>query len=243
MSLFDESSVEAGHHRLASSISGEVEVLNAATDLICKALLAQDKPRDDPEEHARFLTISMLGFRIVNGVAATTKLLDCGYFVQAAGLCRDIAEVGMLALHFAEEPGEIAVWQKLTGKKQHEQFGPGALRRKVLDKGKIRILDQSFKTFSDYGTHPSTASIIAHHDGTHFQFFPYINEPLFINTYKDLAVLTWRSTDACGDAYRAIFGLGVNEILPLQTKRFADSWNGIAAGIYTDIAGDEIHLK
>lgn len=230
MSIFDESEVEAGHHRLASAVSAQVDVLVASVDLIRKALLHQDIARADPEEHADYLAISQLGFRVVNHVGAATKLLDCGYFVQAAGLLRDITEIGMLALYFTEVPEDVRQWRKLTGKDQWKKFGPMKLNAKpqLKDSARFAFLYEKFHFFSDYGTHPSSTSIIAHHDGNRFHIGPHINKRLYVNTYSDLANLTWHTTDACGDAYFSIFNVSAAGLYPTETRRFIQSWDGIA---------------
>lgn len=229
MSIFDEREVEASHHRLASTISAQVEVLVASADLIRKALLHQDIVRSDPEEHADYLAVSQqFGFRLVNDIGAATKLLDSGYFVQAAGLLRDIAEIGMLALYFVEAPKEVRRWRKLTGRDLSNAFGPGALRLKLKGSAKLAFLNERFRLFSDYGTHPSPTSIIAHHDGIRFHIGPHINEQLYMTTYSDLANLTWHTTDACGDTYFSIFNVSAADLYPTETQRFIESWNGIA---------------
>ncbi|WP_281977275.1 hypothetical protein [Pseudorhizobium flavum] len=230
MAIFDESNVEASHHRLASSISAQVEALAASVDLIRKALLYQDIGRDEPKDHGDYLAVSQLGFRVVNDAGAASKLLDCGYFVQAAGLLRDLAEIGMLSLHFSNVPQDITLWRSLNGRKQADKFGPQALRKKphLKDCSKLSYLDARFRLFSDYGAHPSTTSIVAHHDGVRFHIGPHFNEYLYVNTYRDLADLTWHVTDACGDAFHAIFRIAVADILPAETQRFSLAWKGIA---------------
>ncbi|WP_105401109.1 hypothetical protein [Neorhizobium sp. T7_12] len=229
MSIFDEREVEAGHHRLASTVSAQVEVLVASADLIRKALLHLSVARHDPEEHADYLAISqLLGFRLVNDIGAATKLLDSGYFVQAAGLLRDIAEIGMLALYFVEAPNEVRRWRKLTGRNLSNEFGPGALRLKLKGSAKLAFLNERFRLFSDYGTHPSPTSMIAHHDGTRFHIGPHVNEQLYVTSYSDLANLTWHTTDACGDAYFRIFNVYAADLYPTETQRFIQSWNEIA---------------
>ncbi len=230
MAIFDESSIEASHNRLASAISAQVEALAASVDLIRKALLYQDIGRSDAENHADYLAVSQLGFRVVNDVGAATKLLDCGYFVQAAGLLRDISEIGMLALHFSVSPQEITLWRSLDGRRQSNKFGPKTLREnaKLRDSNKLSYLDERFRLFSDYGTHPSTTSIIAYHDGLRFHIGPHFNENIYLKTYHDLADITWHVTDACGDAYYAIFKVSAADILPAEMQRFQLAWNGIA---------------
>ncbi|WP_037074222.1 hypothetical protein [Rhizobium sp. PDO1-076] len=230
VAIFDESRVEASHNRLASTLSPQLEALAASVDLIKKALLHQDVDRIDPKDHADYLAVSQLGFRVFNDVGAATKLLDCGYFVQAASLLRDLSEIGMLALHFSVSPQDVARWRSLDGRQQYDRFGPRALREslKLKFSDKLSYLDQRFRLFSNYGTHPSTTSIIAHHDGDRFHVGPHFNENIYINTYRDLADLAWHVTDACGDAYCAIFNTSVADILPAETQRFQQAWNRIA---------------
>lgn len=222
LGIFDESEVEAGHRRLAFSISPQIAILKASIELIRSAILREDKIRNDPEEHADYLAVSQLGFRIVNDVGAATKLLDCGYFIQAAGLLRDLSEIGMLALFFADAPGEVRQWRKLQGRQQSSKYGPTALRKKLQlqNSEKLAFLDERFQLFSDYGAHPSSTSIIAHHDGKRFHTGPHVNETLYINTYKDLAHLVWCVTDACGDAYASIFGMYVADVCPDEARQF-----------------------
>lgn len=204
-----------------------MEVLVASADLIRKALQYQDIQREKPEEHADYLAISQLGFRVVNDIGAATRLLDCGYFVQAAGLCRDIAEVGMLALLFSEKPETLRDW-RTAGELRYRRFGRPALKGEISQAEKFQLLDGFFNTFSQFGTHPSAETLIAHHDGSHFHIGPHINKRLYIDLHRDLAFLTWHTTDACGDAYRAIFGIRAEELFPEETQRFIDSWEAIS---------------
>lgn len=229
MSIFDESvsEVEASHQRLASVVSDEVEVLVACADLIRKTLLYQDIARHDAEEHADYLAVSQLGFRLVNDMGAATKLLDCGYFVQAAAVIRDIAEIGMLALYFAQEPEKARAW-RLALNERYKKFGRRALSGKVNDGRKFAFLDRHFNTFSEYGTHPSSTAIIAHFDGTRLHIGPHFNEALYRYTIRDLAILSWHVTDACGDAYLKLFHVSVADLYPAETHRFVRSQSSIA---------------
>jgi hypothetical protein len=226
MSLFDESEVEAGHKRLASSVSVHIEALTASVDLIEKALMAENKIRTNSADHADYTAISILGYRVVNDVAAATKLLDCGYFIQAAALGRDISEVGMLALYFAENPDKLSEW-RLSEEQRRKLFGRPALKSSILNTKKFEFLDEYFSLFSGFGTHPSAASIIAHHDGIQLQRFPYVNEKLYLDIHADIAFLTWHVVDAFGDAYRAFFGKEARSLFPAETDRFQSSFEGI----------------
>jgi hypothetical protein len=230
MSIFDESIVEAGHQRLASTISAEIEALVASTDLIRKALLHQDRPRNDPDCHADYLAASSLGFRIVNNVGAASRLLDCGYFVQAAALFRDIAEIGMLVLAFSATPDSLRDWRNSV-EKRYRTFGRTKLREMAADRVKFNFLDQYFNAYSEYGAHPSSISIIAHHDGLQFQIGPHVNAELYRKSYRELAVLTWHVTDAAGDAYKSIFKSDLSQTFPDEAQRFAHAWNSIAPTI------------
>ncbi|WP_185969998.1 hypothetical protein, partial [Rhizobium straminoryzae] len=160
--------------------------------------------------------------RIINDVGAATKLLDCGYFVQAASLLRDLSEIGILALLFASSPDELRRWRKLQGRKQSNEYGVAALRRRpeLQNSEKRAFLDQRFRLFCDYGAHPSSTSVIAHHDGKMFHTGPHVNETLYINTYRDLAHLVWCVTDACVDAYASIFGVSAADVCPDETRKF-----------------------
>lgn len=226
MSLFDESEVEAGHQRLASSVSVHTETLTASVDLIEKTLMADNKVRINSADNADYKAISILGYRVVNDVAAATKLLDCGYFIQAAALGRDISEVGMLALYFAEKPDKISEW-RLSEKQRRKLFGRPALKSGILNTKKFDFLDKYFSLFSGFGTHPSAASIVAHYDGIQLQRFPYVNEKLYLDIHTDIAFLTWHVVDAFGDTYRAIFRKDAQDLFPAETDRFRSSFEGI----------------
>lgn len=226
MSLFDESKVEAGHQRLASSILKHIEALAASVDIVEKALMAENKVRSDSSEHADYKAISILGYRVINDVAAATKLLDCGYFIQAAALGRDIAEVGMLALYFAEKPEKISEW-RLAEENRRKLFGRPALKSNILNIKRFEFLDKYFGLFSGFGTHPSADSIVALHDGQQFQRFPYVNEKLYIDIHSDIAFVTWHVVDAFGDAYRAFFHKDPSYLFPTETARFQSSFGAI----------------
>jgi len=188
--------------------------------------MGENKVRADSSENADYKAISILGYRVVNDVAAATKLLDCGYFVQAAALGRDIAEVGMLALYFAENPEMISEW-RLAEEKRRKLFGRPALKASILNIRKFEFLDEYFGLFSGFGTHPSAASIVAHHDGNQLQRFPYVNERLYVDIHSDIAFTTWHVVDAFGDAYRAYFQKDPRDLFPAETARFQSSFGAI----------------
>ncbi|RCW27961.1 hypothetical protein DFR48_102455 [Ciceribacter lividus] len=214
--------------RLAFSLSAQFEVMDASLDLIEKAVLLQDIGRSDPEDHATYLAVSVLAFRATNDMRAAKKLLNCGYFVQAASLLRDIAEIGMLALYFAEFPERLPDWRRSEGTNRHNRYGRSKLRKAISEQGKFEYLDQYFDLFSEYGTHPSSASIMAHHDGQRFYVGPHFNETIYRRSIMDLASLVWHVTDACGSAYRSLFNTSLEDALAKELARFSKSWDGIA---------------
>lgn len=227
MSIFDESEVEAGHKRLASSVSTHIEVLIAATDLTRKVLLSKGLVRDNPADHANYLATSMLGFRFVNGIGAVTKLLDCGYFIQAAAIGRDIAEVGMLALYFSENPRKLPEWRQIPREDRYKMFGRPQLSKSIRDRPRYDFLNVYFEQFSEFGAHPSSVSILPHHDGHDFQIGPHINQQLYINLHSDIAYLSWHVVDVFGDAYRVMYRSDASEVFPVETTRFRDAYEGI----------------
>jgi hypothetical protein len=99
---------------------------------------------------------------------------------------------------------------------------------KVNDGRKFAFLDRHFNTFSEYGTHPSSTAIIAHFDGTRLHIGPHFNEALYRYTIRDLAILSWHVTDACGDAYLKLFHVSVADLYPAETHRFVRSQSSIA---------------
>jgi hypothetical protein len=233
MSIFDESSVEAGHKRLASSISTSVEALAASTDLIRKVVLYEDKARIDAGEHADYLTASILSCRIVNDVGAATKLLDCGYFTQAASMYRDISETAMLMMYFSERPEELKIWRE-AGESRYKKFSRGNLSVNIADKKRFDFFNKYFNSFSEFGTHPSPASIVAHLSGNQRHIGPHVNEELYILLYRDLSILVWDATDICGIAYKAIFKDETESIFPSETARFRSAWQIVADIVSTN---------
>lgn len=219
MSIFDTSSVEAGHRRLASSLSEYSAAFEATAVLVDKALLRQNFLRPDPEEQARFLALSQLGFRLVNDIGAAIKLLEAGYFVQAAAFGRDMAEIGMLAIHFAGNPDDLSKWTKLEGRQRHQSFGRPQLKKTEAPE-EFDYFNNEFNFFSEYGTHPSFQSIAAHWDGEQLHVGPHINQSLFQNSYKRLAVLAWRAANIGGLVYEAVFTHPVAELLPKEFNLF-----------------------
>lgn len=216
MSIFDTSSVEAGHRRLASSLYKYTLTLEAIAALIDAALLKQNFVRPDVDEQASFLGLSQLGFRLVNDVGAAIRLLECGYFVQAAAFGRDLAEIGMLALYFAERPNDILEWTRLEGVDRYRKFGRSKLQIKISDKNRYDWFNQWFDLFSEYGIHPSGKSIVAHSDGITLHVGPHVNEALFCNTYRDLTELAWRAAQAGGFAYKSLFHADIVDVAPQE---------------------------
>ena len=220
MPLFDETMVEASHHRLASLVFADIRALTASTDLATKALLAQDFPRSDADEHRKFLAASVVGFRLIHGAGATTKLIDAGYFVQAIALMRDIAELGMLYLDFSEHPDHLIEWSRSAGKYQNRKFRAPKLRERISDKAKVDFLDDYFDFFSELGTHPSSISIQLHHGVERFHIGPHVNAKLFATTYRELSRLVWHVCDAGGIAYKALFDADPAETHPQEFELF-----------------------
>lgn len=219
MSIFDTSSVEAGHRRLASSLSQYTAALEATGILVDAALLRQNFVRPDPEEQSRFLALSQLGFRLVNDIGAAIKLLEAGYFVQAAAFGRDMAEIGMLAIHFAGNPDDLSRWTRLEGTDRHNAFGRSKLKKRVAP-DEFDYFDDQFNFFSGFGTHPSFQSIAAHWDGERLHVGPHINHSLYRNSYRQLAVLAWRAADVGGLVYKAVFHDTVATLVPTEFTSF-----------------------
>lgn len=219
MSIFDTSSVEAGHRRLASSLYQYTAALEATGVLVDAALLRQNFVRSDPQGQVRFLALSQLGFRLVNDIGAAIKLLEAGYFVQSAAFGRDMAEIGMLAIHFAGSPDDLLKWARLEGKHRYRSFGRSQLKSTVAPED-FTYFNDRFDFFSEFGTHPSFQSIAAHMDGEQLHVGPHINQSLFQNTYRELATLAWRAADVGGLVYKAVFDLSVAELLPNEFASF-----------------------
>ncbi len=183
------------------------------------ALLRQNFVRPDPERQVRFLALSQLGFRLVNDIGAAIKLLEAGYFVQAAAFGRDMAEIGMLAIHFAGNPDDLLKWARLEGKQRYRSFGRSQLKNAAAPEH-FTYFNNRFDFFSEFGTHPSFQSIAAHLDGDRLHGGPHVNQSLFQNTYRDLANLAWRAADIGGLVYKAVFDLSVAELLPNEFASF-----------------------
>jgi hypothetical protein len=216
MSIFDESVVEAGHQRLAFAVSNDNEALAASIDVVRKILLSPNAwTKSKAGQHSE-LAAMVLGFRVINGVGATTKLLDCGYFIQAAAILRDISEVGMLMLFFAENPNELQIWSEAI-EKRHGKFGRQTLKARIADKARFGLFDEFFHAFSEFGTHPSPASAIAHLDDMKLQFGAHVNETMYVTLSRDLSILVCQTTEACGLAYTTVFG-------PLPEVEFAQEF-------------------
>lgn len=224
MGIFDESDIEASHNRLASSIHIYLEALCAATDLIRKALILAPNNPTDAERAGDLLAGSVLGYRVVNDAGAATKLVDCGYFAQGSALFRDIAEIGMLALLFSKDPGQLREWRK-AGEKRYGQFSRGQMKVKVGADPEFLFFNNYFDVFSQFGTHPSAESIYFHIENDRFQIGPHYNENLYIKSYHDLAILVCRTTQICGFVYKSLFNLDAEIHFPVENKRFTAAWN------------------
>jgi hypothetical protein len=222
VSLFDESEVEAGHSRVASTVSNSIEVLRASSEIILKVLLAKDGECVNSAERLKYLAASTLGFRVVNDAGAAAKLFDCGYFVQSAALIRDISEIGMLMLLFTEQPSELSHWA-VSESDRYKKYGRSELKRKIIRKEKFAIFNNYFDEYSEFGTHPSALSLGAHiaPDGMHIG--PHVNKKLYLHGYTDLAQIVIHTTDSCGSAYEAAFGSLDREVLAAEFARFNDA--------------------
>ncbi|MGE3368950.1 MAG: hypothetical protein AB7I79_09295 [Rhizobiaceae bacterium] len=228
MPLFDESTIEASHQRLASFISADIEALQACTDLVRKALLAQDHPRTDINAHRSYLAASMIGFRIVNHAGAATSLLDRGYFAEAVSLMRNIAEIGMQLLDISERPKHLLEWSVAGGFRENRKFRRHELKGRVKDQLKLVYFDKYFDEFSELGTHSSSVTIILHHDGERLQIGPHHNPRLFTLGYRDLSQLVWHASEIGKLAYEKIFGVSPAALFPIEAERFDRTWIGIS---------------
>lgn len=224
VSIFDETEIEAGHQRLASSISSEMEALVASTDLIRKSALNWKPATSDHEDQLDYLAAStQLALRIVNDVGAASKLIDCGYFVQSAALLRSVAEVGMLTLLFSQIPSDLRVWRNIEDGKRHSKFGRPRLTKTIFDQAKFTTLNSFFNAFSEYGVHPSSTSITANLNNNKIYPGAHLNELLYKKTYLEMARLCWLSTDVLGDAAFALFAFAPEDHFPDEVKRYRNS--------------------
>lgn len=224
VSIFDETEIEAGHQRLASSISSEMEALIASTDLIRKCALTWKPASSDHDVQLDYLAAStQLALRTVNDVGAASKLIDCGYFAQSAALLRSVAEVGMLALLFNEIPSDLRVWRNIEDGKRHSIFGRARLAKTISDQARFTALNSFFNAFSEYGVHPSSTTITANINNNNIFPGAHLNEPLYKKTYLEMARLCWLSTDVLGDAAFALFAFAPEEHFPDEVKRYRNS--------------------
>jgi hypothetical protein len=232
--LFDESRVVAGHSQLADDVQPLLGVLAVCVDLISTTLNETDYGKLDNERTADFRAATTLGLRVVNSIGSATLLLEHGYFVPAAGQLRDLSETAMLLLYFSENPSEVREWRTLAGGKRHRRFGRPGLGNIIKDQERFVWLNGYFNLASEYGVHPSAQSIIAKHDGSTLCIGPVVNNDLYVNTLRDLTILTWHATDVAVDAFRKITGRHAEQLQPERVQKHRDAWETVASLIKTD---------
>lgn len=212
MAIFDESDIEAAHRALAHSERLELGTLTQIADLLHKSIRHVDFPRTDPTKHRQFLAASILGYRLRNNIGAATRLLDCGYFVQAASLGRDIAEIGMLFLYFHAYPEKFDRWID-AGERRYREFGRPKIKN---DTTQYKELNKYFDLFSEFGTHPSSITIFAHHDGVNFQIGPHFNPQHHSIILYDLTRVCWLAAIEAAAFYTVMFQLDIESLFPTE---------------------------
>ncbi|WP_342885947.1 DUF5677 domain-containing protein [Hoeflea sp. AS16] len=232
MSIFDESEVVAGHQRLATLVLDQHGALVACTNLIREGVQkSQGLQLKDKLARESWLAASHLVLRICNDAGASSVMIDRGYFLQAAAPLRSIAETAQLLLVFSDDPSHIESWRLLRGIDRYNRYGHGKLKSKLRTpdlRDKFDWFEERFDTFSEYGGHPSAASIMAHRDGNQLHIGPHVNEFLYTATYKDLASLVWHATDVCRLLWEASIDVPFQNLLTEERKLFLDAWPAIA---------------
>jgi len=226
--LFEESKIVSAHSLQSADTEPLLGVLGVCVDLIGATLSETHFGELDSEQAADFRAATSLGLRVVNSVAASTLLLEHGYFHPASAQLRDLAETAMLLLYFSEEPFQVRRWRTVNSNKRNRHFGRAGLRGRVKNKERFEWLDRYFNLTSEYGVHPSAQSIIANHDGSTLCIGPVVNNELYVNTLRDLTSLTWHATDVAGDAFRSITGEDIEELQQDRVQRYREAWKTVA---------------
>jgi hypothetical protein len=148
----EEERIRAETYALITSdtaLSDHLGLLHDAMDMINMLSVHHQSASDDQ------LTIQMLGIRLFNTAAASTKLALSGYYQTAIHLARDLQEITYLLDYFHHNPSMIAVWKSADHKTRTRQFGPTAIRKaleQLNPKGKLPR-EQIYRTFSEFAAH------------------------------------------------------------------------------------------
>ena len=98
--------------------------------------------------------IEYLAGRGVASARASLRLCLHGYYDEALGLTRSIGEIANLFALFAADSSALGTWQSATRRERQNDFGPAAVRRKLVALGAPQpISDERYRLLCEVATH------------------------------------------------------------------------------------------
>jgi hypothetical protein len=130
-------------------LSDHLELLHDAMDMINLLSVRHQSTSDNQ------LTIQMLGIRLFNTAAASTRLALSGYYQAAIHLARDLQEITYLLDYFHHKPSMIAVWKNADHKARSRLFGPTVIRKalETLSPQNNLPRERIYRIFSELAAH------------------------------------------------------------------------------------------
>lgn len=98
--------------------------------------------------------IEYLAGRGVASARASLRLCLHGYYDEALGLTRSIGEIANLFALFAADASALGTWQSATRRERQNDFGPAAVRRKLVALGAPQpISEERYRLLCEVATH------------------------------------------------------------------------------------------
>ncbi len=107
-------------------------------------------------DHKKPQVLQAIAGRVYNHGCGALILLHTAYYDECLNLCRSIGEIANLLSLFDSEPTEFKKWVDASKGQRISNFGPAAVRKKLLDKnGHLPISQEWYSELCESVTHPN----------------------------------------------------------------------------------------
>jgi len=136
--------------------------------------------------------------RCSNYATASLRLAFCGYYDEAIGAIRGLAEIANLMQLFSHDGRHFSDWQNLSPKERKKQFAPVAVRKMLIDAHLSLACDSElYSAFCELGVHVTPETLAtSHHEGGRVFFGPDFSVMGLCLVFNELALTLAPCIDA-----------------------------------------------
>lgn len=183
--LVDETAIVAQHDTWIAAdreMSDHVALINGLLDFIDRAV------RVEPHTSTEHLMQLRLSIRCFNSIAASLRLIRCGYWHPAFSEIRELIETLFLLDLLATDAEAAAQWHTLPDADRKRVFSPLKVRTKLDDRDgfKERKRQKAYDDLSRYASHPTPEGFTLISPENTTQIGPFPDERLLRAALQEL---------------------------------------------------------